>query len=363
MILVTGGAGYIGSHTCIELLNAGHDVVVVDNLHNSSRIALDRVKQICGRAPLFCQADIRDRTFLVDLMVRYGVSAVVHFAGLKAVGDSVDKPILYYDNNVGGTIALLAAMRDAGAKKLVFSSSATVYGEPQKLPLDEGHPLSAANPYGRSKLMIEEILRDHHTASPDWSIAILRYFNPVGAHPSGLVGESPIGVPGNLLPYIAQVAAGHRPYVTVFGGDYPTRDGTGVRDYIHVVDLAIGHVMALDKMQTPQLLTVNLGTGSGTTVLEMVDAFAKASNRRIPIEVGPRRRGDVAACYADPTAAERLLGWKARRSLTDMCDDHWRWQRSHPIGFESEDSDCVRTSAGDVVTARRSHSMPDAGVY
>jgi UDP-glucose 4-epimerase len=335
MILVTGGAGYIGSHTCIELLNAGHEVFVIDNLRNSSRVALDRIKQICGRAPLFRKGDIRDRALLTNLMMRYGVSAVVHFAGLKSVGESVEEPITYYDNNVGGTISLLAAMRDAGVSKLVFSSSATVYGEPQRLPLDESHPLSATNPYGRSKLIIEDMLRDHHKALPNWSIVILRYFNPVGAHASGLIGESPLGTPNNLLPYVAQVAVGLRPHLTIFGNDYPTMDGTGVRDYVHVVDLAVGHVRALDKIQDPQLLTVNLGTGSGFSVLEVVDAFAKASGRLIPIVAGPRRPGDVAACYADPSAAERLLGWKARRSLADMCADHWRWQQSHPFGFEA----------------------------
>lgn len=339
MILVTGGAGYIGSHTCIELLNAGHQVVVVDNLRNSSCVALDRVKHICGRELVFHEGDVRDRSLLVDLMRRYDVSAIMHFAGLKAVGESVERPILYYDNNVGGTIALLAAMHDAGVKKLVFSSSATVYGEPKKLPLSEDHPLSVANPYGRSKLMIEDMLRDHHKTRADWSIAILRYFNPAGAHPSGLLGESPLGIPNNLLPYVAQVAVGRRSYLTVFGNDYPTRDGTGIRDFIHVVDLAIGHVMALDKIQTPQLLTVNLGTGLGTSVMDVVNAFARASRRRIPVVIGPRRSGDVSSCYADPTAAERLLGWTAKRSLADMCADHWRWQQSHPFGFEPTKED------------------------
>lgn len=335
MILVTGGAGYIGSHTCLELLKAGHDVVVVDNLSNASRKSLDRVQAICDRALTFCEGDIRDQSFLKDVMLRHHVSAVIHFAGLKAVGESVQKPVEYYDNNVGGTLQLLAAMKQAGVKTLVFSSSATVYGEPQRLPLDESHPLSATNPYGRSKLIIEDMLRDLHVASPDWSIAILRYFNPVGAHDSGLIGESPVGIPNNLVPFVAQVAVGRRRHLNVWGNDYPTPDGTGVRDYIHVVDLAIGHVMALAKLQEPKLLTLNLGTGSGTSVLEVVDAFAKASGRDIPVVFAPRRPGDVASCYADPTAAAKLLGWKAERTLADMCADHWRWQHANPTGYDN----------------------------
>ena len=338
MILVTGGAGYIGSHTCVELLNAGHDVVVVDNLANSSRKSLERVERITGRPLIFQQGDIRDQAMLAELMRRHRVRAVMHFAGLKAVGESVEKPITYYDNNLGGTLALLSAMKDAGVTTLVFSSSATVYGEPQKLPLDESHPLSATNPYGRSKLMIEDILRDHHLAAPDWSIAILRYFNPVGAHESGLIGESPLGIPNNLLPFVAQVAVGRRQHLNVWGSDYPTPDGTGVRDYIHVVDLAIGHVMALDKLRRGDLLTVNLGTGTGTSVLQIVEAFGKASGREIPVVVAPRRPGDVASCYADAAAAERMLGWKAGRSLAQMCADHWRWQLDNPNGYESDEA-------------------------
>lgn len=334
-ILVTGGAGYIGSHTCVELLNAGYDVVVLDNLSNSSRTSLDRVEKICGRAVTFQEGDIRDRALLAQLMRQHEISAVVHFAGLKAVGESVERPVAYYDNNVGGSVHLLAAMLDTGVKKLVFSSSATVYGDPVRLPLDESHPLSATSPYGRSKLMIEDILRDQHVAAPNWSIAILRYFNPVGAHDSGMIGESPLGVPNNLLPFVAQVAVGRRPHLNVWGNDYPTPDGTGVRDYIHVVDLAIGHVMALDKLNAPQLLTVNLGTGSGTSVLEVVSAFEQASGRTIPMVFAPRRPGDVAAYYADPRAAERLLGWKAQRSLFEMCADHWRWQYANPRGYEA----------------------------
>jgi UDP-glucose 4-epimerase len=337
MILVTGGAGYIGSHTCVELLNAGHDVIVVDNLSNSNQASLRRVERICGRSLLFREGDIRDRALLKDLMLAHQVSAVIHFAGLKAVGESVQKPVVYYDNNVGGTLQLLAAMQDVGVKKIVFSSSATVYGEPTRLPLDEAHPLSATNPYGRSKLMIEEILRDQFAATPDWSIAILRYFNPVGAHESGWIGESPLGEPNNLMPYVAQVAVGRREYLNVWGKDYATPDGTGVRDYIHVVDLAIGHLMALNKMQYSQATTVNLGTGTGTSVLEIVNAFSRVSGRKIPLVFGPRRPGDVAACYADASAAERILGWKAKRSIIDMCNDHWRWQESNPDGYGAHD--------------------------
>lgn len=334
MILVTGGAGYIGSHACLELLKAGYDVVVVDNLVNSSRKSLERVEAIAGRSLIFNQGDIRDRAVLTDLLRRHRVQAVMHFAGLKAVGESVEKPVAYYDNNVAGTLALLLAMKDAGVTRLVFSSSATVYGEPQRLPLDESHPLSATNPYGRSKLMIEQILRDHHAASPNWSIAILRYFNPVGADESGMIGESPLGVPNNLLPFVAQVAVGRREHLNIWGNDYPTPDGTGVRDYIHVVDLALGHVAALAKLQEPGLLTANLGTGFGISVLQIVEAFRKASGRDIPVVFAPRRAGDVASCFADPRAAELLLGWKACRSLAQMCEDHWRWQYTNPNGYE-----------------------------
>jgi UDP-glucose 4-epimerase len=334
MILVTGGAGYIGSHTCLELLQAGRPVLVVDNLCNASELALQRVEAITGRALAFHNGDIRDLALLTRLMADHGVTEVIHFAGLKAVGESAVRPVEYYDNNVNGTLQLLKAMQATGVRKLVFSSSATVYGDPQRLPLDEDHPLSATNPYGRSKLMIEDILRDHHAASPDWSIAILRYFNPVGAHRSGQIGESPIGVPNNLVPYVAQVAVGRRDHLNVFGNDYETPDGTCIRDYIHVVDLAIGHLKALERLNEPQLLTLNLGTGHGTSVLQLVEAFAAACGGDIPHRIAPRRAGDIARCYADPTRAEAILGWRAQRTIAEMCADHWRWQQNNPFGYQ-----------------------------
>ncbi len=334
MILVTGGAGYIGSHTCVQLLQAGHQVLVVDNLSNSNVASLKQVEAICNRSLIFCEADVRDHRRLEDLMREHEVSAVIHFAGLKAVKESAEIPVVYYDNNVGGTVQLLKAMQAANVRKLIFSSSATVYGEPRSLPIDEEKPLSPVNPYGRSKLMVEDIIRDHHAASPDWSMAILRYFNPVGAHESGQIGESPIGIPNNLMAYVAQTAVGRRPHLNIWGDDYPTADGTCIRDYIHVVDLADAHLAALNKMQQPQLLTLNVGTGRGTSVFEIVHAFAAASGRDIPSVVGPRRAGDATACYADPGKAETLLGWKARRSIAEMCADHWRWQESHPHGYD-----------------------------
>lgn len=338
-ILVTGGAGYIGSHTCVELLQAGHEVVVFDNLSNASPVALDRIAQITGIAPTFIQADIRDKAALTQAFAQQPINAVIHFAGLKAVGESVAKPLAYYDNNVVGTLRLLEAMGEAGVKTLVFSSSATVYGDPQEVPIREDFPLSATNPYGRSKLIIEDILRDLHRAAPSWNLALLRYFNPVGAHESGLIGENPNGIPNNLLPYVSQVAIGQRPEVSVFGNDYPTPDGTGVRDYIHVVDLAKGHLAALGALQpqtldqTGQLLTVNLGTGQGYSVLEMIHAFEKACGRPIPYRITPRRPGDIATCYADPSRAKTLLGWQAELGLTRMCQDAWRWQQKNPQGF------------------------------
>lgn len=334
-ILVTGGAGYIGSHTCVELLNAGHAVTVFDNFCNSHPESLARIERITGKAPGLVRGDVRDRAALVSALHESGADAVIHFAGLKAVGESVDKPISYYDNNVVGTLRLLEAMSECGVKTLVFSSSCTVYGDPQRLPLTEDHPLSATNPYGRSKLMIEEILRDLYRSDPTWRLGLLRYFNPVGAHDSGLIGEDPRGVPNNLLPFVAQVAVGQREFLNVWGDDYPTPDGTGVRDYIHVVDLALGHLKALARLQThAECLTVNLGTGTGYSVLEMVRAFEQASGRPVPYRIAARRPGDIASCYAEPKQALALLGWQAERGLNAMCADAWRWQSGNPKGFE-----------------------------
>jgi len=333
-VLLTGGAGYIGSHTAVECLAAGHEVVVFDNLSNSSPRSLDRVAQIAGKPVAFVQGDIRDRTSLKRLFVDYAIDAVVHFAGLKAVGESVEMPLLYYDNNVTGSIALFEEMAAAAVKAVVFSSSATVYGDPATVPITEGFPLSATNPYGRSKLFIEEMLRDIVLADTGWNIALLRYFNPVGAHESGLIGEDPRGIPNNLMPYVAQVAVGKRPFLQVFGGDYDTPDGTGVRDYIHVLDLAAGHVAALRHLlDGGDSHTVNLGTGQGCSVLQVVRAFEVASGRPVPFRVLPRRPGDVASCYADPTLAHHLFEWRARRGLSEMCADAWAWQRDNPTGF------------------------------
>ncbi|KQP03016.1 UDP-glucose 4-epimerase GalE [Pseudorhodoferax sp. Leaf265] len=334
MILVTGGAGYIGSHVCVELLQAGHDVTIFDNFCNSNPESVARIERIAGKAPRLVRGDIRDRAALVDALKTSGASAVIHFAGLKAVGESVEQPLSYYDNNVVGTLRLLEAMRECGVQQLVFSSSATVYGDPQRLPLTEDHPLSATNPYGRSKLMIEDMLRDLQVSDASWRIAILRYFNPVGAHASGLIGEDPRGVPNNLMPYVAQVAIGRRAQLQVWGSDYPTPDGTGVRDYIHVVDLAVGHLRALERLQAQAGgLTVNLGTGTGYSVLDMVRAFEEASGKPVPYQLAPRRAGDVASCYADPAAALAVLGWRAERDLVAMCQDAWRWQSSNPNGY------------------------------
>lgn len=333
-ILVTGGAGYIGSHTCVELLEAGEQVVVLDNFCNSSPEALRRVGAITGREVTCIEGDLRDAACLARVFAQHDIEAVIHFAGLKAVGESVAKPLLYYDNNVIGTIRLLEAMREAGVRRLVFSSSATVYGDPQRLPLTEDHPLSATNPYGQSKLMIENILRDMARSEAGWRIALLRYFNPVGAHASGTIGEDPQDIPNNLMPFVAQVAVGAREQLNVFGGDYPTPDGTGVRDYIHVVDLAVGHLRALERLRREDgLFAVNLGTGTGYSVLEMVRAFEAASGRKVAYRIVDRRPGDIASCYADPSLAYELLGWRATRGIEAMCADAWRWQSANPQGF------------------------------
>ena len=335
-ILITGGAGYIGSHTCLELLEAGHHLVVVDNLSNSKYMALERVEQLTSKSLHFVKADIRDEEQMRSLLIEEKLEAVIHFAGLKAVGESNQIPIDYYDNNVGGTIALLKAMKSAQVKNIIFSSSATVYGDPSSVPITEDFPLSATNPYGRSKLMVEQILGDLHKADEQWSITLLRYFNPVGAHPSGLIGEDPNGIPNNLMPYISQVAIGKLKCLRVFGNDYPTPDGTGVRDYIHVVDLAKGHLAALEcNTQKPGLHIYNLGTGNGYSVLEMRAAFEKACGRPIPYEIVARRSGDIAECWADPTYATKELSWAAEKDLQDMCDDAWRWQSSSPNGYDT----------------------------
>jgi UDP-glucose 4-epimerase len=333
-ILITGGAGYIGSHTCLQLLAAGQQIVVVDNLSNSSQESLFRVQKITGKSIPFVQADIRDKQALQAIFKAHTITAVVHFAGLKAVGESNEKPQLYYDNNVTGSLNLFEVMAEFNVKNIVFSSSATVYGDPASVPISEDFPLSATNPYGRSKLMIEDILRDLHKSDDTWRIAILRYFNPIGAHCSGTIGEDPNGIPNNLLPYVSQVAVGRLAKLRVFGNDYATHDGTGVRDYIHVVDLAEGHVAALDYLTKHQaLITVNLGTGIGYSVLDVVKAFEKASAKTIPYEILPRRAGDVAINYADASNAKQLLGWQASHGLEEMCADTWRWQSSNPNGF------------------------------
>lgn len=340
MILVTGGAGYIGSHTCIELAQAGFQVVVLDNLSNSSRESIARISRLLGDSVeiRFELGDIRSRSDLRRVFQQHDISAVIHFAGLKAVGESVAQPLKYYENNVAGTITLCEAMMEAGCKTLVFSSSATVYGNPATVPIREDFPLAPTNPYGWSKLMVEQMLRDLHASAPAWSIGLLRYFNPVGAHPSGLIGEDPMGIPNNLMPFITQVAVGKRPRLSVFGSDYPTPDGTGVRDYLHVVDLARGHVLALKALEQAKLLTVNLGTGRGYSVLEVIHAFEKASGIAIPYEIVPRRPGDIATCYAAPGYAEEVLGWAAELNLERMCEDAWRWQQQNPGGYGLDSS-------------------------
>lgn len=328
-ILVTGGAGYIGSHTCVELISAGHEVVIADNLCNSKFSVLARIQEISGQSLSFAQVDIRNRTALEVVFSKHRIDAVIHFAGLKAVGESVVEPQRYYDNNVNGSLVLFQVMAKYGVKKLVFSSSATVYGDPASVPILENFPLVATNPYGQSKLMVEQILRDLAQADSAWQIALLRYFNPVGAHGSGLIGEDPKGIPNNLVPYIAQVATGQRDILPIYGGDYPTPDGTGMRDYIHVIDLAVGHVKTLDVLSGRRgALAYNLGTGRGNSVLEMVSAFEKACGRSVPYKIVGRRPGDIAMCYADVTLAERELGWKAQRNIEQMCVDSWRWQTS-----------------------------------
>ncbi len=335
-ILITGGAGYIGSHTCLVLLEAGFEVAVVDNLCNSSREALRRVETITGKKVSFYEADVRDAAKLSQIFEAERPQAIIHFAGLKAVGESVEKPLEYYDTNISGTLTLLMVMRTVGVRQIVFSSSATVYGNPATVPIHESFPLSATNPYGRSKLIIEDVLRDLVLSDASWKVALLRYFNPVGAHESGLIGEDPNGIPNNLMPFVSQVAVGLRPHLNVFGGDYPTPDGTGVRDYIHVVDLANGHLAALNALnrwEGSQPLTVNLGTGQGYSVLDMVRAFEKASSRDVPYKIVDRRPGDIASCYAAPDLAERLLGWKAQFGVDKMCVDTWRWQVNNPKGY------------------------------
>ncbi|TLS49416.1 UDP-glucose 4-epimerase GalE [Paenibacillus antri] len=333
-VLVTGGAGYIGSHTCVELLEAGHEVVVVDNLQNSSEESLRRVQEITGKSVTFYKADLLDREALEIVFQSHRIESVVHFAGLKAVGESVDAPIEYYLNNVVGTLVLCNVMSDFGAKKLVFSSSATVYGLPERVPIPEDAPLGATNPYGRTKQMIEEILRDICASDKQWSIAALRYFNPIGAHESGRIGEDPNGIPNNLMPYITQVAIGRLPRLGVYGNDYDTRDGTGVRDYIHVVDLAKGHLKALDYVAKRRgMEAFNLGTGRGYSVLEMVAAVEKASGRTIPYAIADRRPGDIGVCFADPSKARDVLGWTAEKDIEAMCEDAWRWQCRNPNGY------------------------------
>jgi UDP-glucose 4-epimerase len=333
-ILVTGGAGYIGSHTCIELIQAGYEVIILDNFSNSKLEVLKRIEAITGKEITFYETDLLDRLALDRVFKENSIDAVIHFAGLKAVGESVEKPLYYYQNNISGTLILAETMKDHNVKKMVFSSSATVYGMAKEVPIKEEFPLSATNPYGRSKLMIEEILQDLFVSDPEWSVALLRYFNPIGAHKSGAIGEDPSGIPNNLMPYITQVAVGKLDQLNVFGNDYPTVDGTGVRDYIHVVDLAKGHIKALDKIvNSTGVEAYNLGTGKGYSVLQMVEAFEKASGKKVPYHIIERRPGDIAECYADPSKAENELGWKAEKDLQEMCEDSWRWQSENPQGY------------------------------
>ncbi|WP_413478529.1 UDP-glucose 4-epimerase GalE [Vibrio hibernica] len=334
LVLVTGGMGYIGSHTCIQMIDAGMTPIIFDNLYNSKSSVLDRIEEVSGQRPIFIEGDVRDKGALDKVFSQYDIESVIHFAGLKAVGESVSKPLEYYDNNVNGSYVLVSAMRDAGVKSLIFSSSATVYGDPASTPILENFPTSATNPYGRSKLIVEECLTDFQQANPDWSITLLRYFNPVGSHPSGRLGEDPQGIPNNLMPFVSQVAVGRREFLSVFGSDYPTIDGTGVRDYIHVMDLADGHLAALNHVGKKSNLHIyNLGTGKGNSVLAMVAAFEKASGKSIPYKLVDRRPGDIAECWADPAKAKAELNWVATRTLNDMTQDTWRWQSNNPEGY------------------------------
>ena len=333
-VLVTGGAGYIGSHTCVELLNAGEEIIILDNFYNSKPEALNRIRQITGKDFLFYEADLLDKAAIERIFSENSIDSVIHFAGLKAVGESVQKPILYYHNNITGTLNLCDVMQSHNVKKIVFSSSATVYGSPKSVPIDETFPLSTTNPYGSTKLMIEQILRDIYIADKEWSIALLRYFNPIGAHPSGLIGEDPNGIPNNLVPYIAQVAVGKLECLGVFGNDYPTHDGTGVRDYIHVVDLALGHLKALDKVRRDKGVDAyNLGTGKGYSVLDVVKAYEKACGKPVKFQIKPRRPGDIAECYANPKKAKEILGWEATRGIDEMCRDSWNFTLKNPQGL------------------------------
>lgn len=335
-ILVTGGAGYIGSHTCVLLIEAGHEVVIFDNFSNASKESISRVETIVQKKLTYVEGDIRSKEDLNQVFDAHKIDAVIHFAGLKAVGESVEKPLTYYDNNVAGTIVLCEVMKNHGCKSIVFSSSATVYGDPQTTPIKEDFPLFATNPYGRTKLFIEEILRDLYVSDSEWNVVLLRYFNPVGSHYSGSIGEDPSGIPNNLMPFIAQTAVGIREKLSVFGNDYDTHDGTGVRDYIHVVDLAKGHVKAIEKLQDfDTVMTINLGTGKGYSVLDVVKAFEKASGKSVPYTIEPRRSGDIATCFANPSYAKEILEWEAEKNLVQMCEDSWRWQLQNPTGYKA----------------------------
>ena len=335
-ILVTGGAGYIGSHTVILLIEAGYEIVIFDNFCNASKEAIKRVEKIVGKEVTTVEGDVRSRDDLHKVFNEHKIDAVIHFAGLKAVGESVEQPLKYYDNNVNGTAVLCEVMAEHACRSIVFSSSATVYGDPHTTPIDENFPLSATNPYGRSKLFVEEMLRDLYVSDKSWKIVLLRYFNPVGAHESGSIGEDPNGIPNNLMPFIAQTAVGKREYLSIFGDDYNTHDGTGVRDYIHVMDLADGHVKAIDRIKDfTEVMTINLGTGKGYSVLDMLKAFEKASGKTVPYKIAPRRAGDIAKCFANPSYAKEILGWEAKKGIKEMCEDSWRWQSNNPNGYSS----------------------------